>query len=110
MPNQIFKKDISNDALFNLLEEICYKHQNSYYVYNSNSYKKGIYNDLITNFIEFCKPYYHNSKRYKYLEKKLSQNSFSTVIRQICNNNKIKYLSQIKYDKSSYDIIYFIYI
>jgi hypothetical protein len=49
------------------------------------------------------------SKR-KYLEKKLSFNTFTTILRQICNFNKIKYISQIKYDKSSYGIEYYIYI
>ena len=54
-------------------------------------------------------PYYHISKR-KYLERKLTYNSFITVIRQICNFNKITYTSQLKYDKSTYDITYYIYL
>ena len=58
--------------------------------------------------IEECKPYYHLSKR-KYLEKKVTYNSFTTVLRQICNYNKIIYTSQIKYDKSKYEIVYYIY-
>ena len=45
----------------------------------------------------------------KYLDKKLNYNSFVTVIRQICNHLKITYTSQVKYDKSVYDIIYYIY-
>ena len=47
--------------------------------------------------------------RQKYLDKKLTYNSFTTVLRQICNFNKVKYVSQIKYDKSTYDIVYYIY-
>ena len=46
----------------------------------------------------------------KYLDKKLTYNSFTTILRQICNYNKITYTSQIKYDKSSYEITYYIYI
>ena len=34
--------------------------------------------------------YYHNSKK-KYLERKLTYNSFTTVLRQICNFNNITY-------------------
>ena len=67
-----------------------------------------MFNDTISNFIEECKPYYHLSKRI-YLERKLTYNSFVTIIRQICNFNKITYTSQIKYDKSTYDIMYYIY-
>ena len=67
-----------------------------------------MFNNVITDFITQCIPYYHLSKR-KYLDRKLSYNSFITIIRQICNFNNITYTSQIKYDKSTYDIIYFIY-
>jgi hypothetical protein len=107
MSTQIFKKDIPNELLFNLLESICMKNE-KHYVLNNESFKKGIYNESIINFIELCKPYYHNSKK-KYLEKKMTYNSFITIVRQICNYNKLTYTSQIKYNKSSYDIIYIIY-
>ena len=45
----------------------------------------------------------------KYLEKKQTYNSFTTIVRQICNFNKLTYTSKIKYNKSSYDIVYIIY-
>ena len=77
-------------------------------MFNHSSFKKGIFTNDIENFILLCKPYYHTSKL-KYLEKKLSYNSFTTIVRQICNFNGIMYTSQIKYDKSKYDIIYYIY-
>jgi hypothetical protein len=39
-------------------------------------------------------------------DRKLTYKSFNTIIRQICNFNKITYTTQIKYDKSVYDIVY----
>jgi hypothetical protein len=107
MSNQIFKQKIPNNLLFDLLEKICMK-TNDHYVMNNVSFKKGIYNSEIPKFLEICSPYYHLSKR-KYLEKNLNSRSFSTVVRQICNSNQIKYISKIVYDKSSYDIFYYIY-
>jgi hypothetical protein len=107
MSTQIFKKHIEKDTLFELLNEICLKNE-KFYTFNINAFKKGIYNESIPKFIEFCIPYYHVSKR-KYLEKQITHKSFSTVLRQICNFNKIKYTTQIKYDKSTYDIVYYIY-
>ena len=107
MSIQIFKKNIPIELLFNLLDDICIKNEKHYYL-NINSFKKGVYNESIQNFFTSCKEYYHNSKK-KYLERKLTYNSFTTVIRQICNFNKITYTSQIKYDKSTYDIVYYIY-
>jgi hypothetical protein len=107
MSNQIFKQNVPNEAVINLLDSICIKNE-KYYTMDGISYKKGIYTGSIVEFIDFCKPYYHNSKK-KYLERKLSYNSFITILRQICNCNNITYTSQIKYENSSYDMIYYIF-
>ena len=107
MSTQIFKKDIPNELLFTLLECICMKNE-KHYILNTESFKKGLFNGSIQKFIESCKEYYHNSKKI-YLEKKLTYNSFITIVRQICNYNKLTYTSQIKYNKSDYDIVYIIY-
>ena len=104
--SQIFKQSIPNNILFDLLDTICVK-KNALYIFNLDAYKKGIYNDSFPSFLERCKTYYHISKR-KYLEKKLTYNSFTTILRQICKFNKITYTTQIKYDKSNYDIYYYI--
>ena len=107
MSIQIFKHRVPDELLIKLFNNIAIK-CDKYYVLNNNSYKKGIFNDIIPTFISKCIPYYHVSKQ-KYLERKLTYNSFITIIRQICNFNKITYTSQLKYDKSTYDIIYYIY-
>jgi hypothetical protein len=107
MSSQIFKGHVPNELLIKLFDDIAVKSE-KYYVINNNSYKKGMFNNLIEDFIKQCIPYYHLSKR-KYLERKLTYNSFITIIRQICNFNNITYTSQIKYDKSTYDIMYYIY-
>ena len=107
MSTQIFKNKLPNNILFELLDKICLKNE-KYYTFNNESFKKGVYNNSIQDFINICIPYYHISKR-KYLEKKLSHKSFVTVLRQICNFNNIKYTSQISYFKSTYDILYYVY-
>lgn len=107
MTNQIFKKPIPNENLFALLESLCIKHD-KYYEFNYDAYKKGLFTEMLATFIESCKSYYHISKQ-KYLDRKLSYNNFVTILRQICNFNKVTYTSVIKYDKSAYNIIYYIY-
>ena len=107
MSNQIFKNNVPNELLFDLLEKICVK-TTKYYYFNIDSFKKGIFTQDINQFFEQCKPYYHISKK-KYLEKKITYNTFITVLRQICNFNKIIFTSQIKYDKSKYNIVYYVY-
>jgi len=108
MSSQIFKKKVPTDLFFTLLDSICLKNE-KHYTFNLNAFKKGVFNGKIEGFLNDCLPYYHFSKK-KYLEKKITYNSFTTVLRQICNYNKITYTSQIKYDKSSYEITYYIYI
>jgi hypothetical protein len=108
MSIQIFKKEVPTNILLNLLDEICMKNEKNY-TFNVDSFKKGVFKELIQQFIEDIRGFYHISKQ-KYLNRKLTYNSFTTILRQICNFNKIHYTSQIKYDKSKYDIVYYIYI
>jgi hypothetical protein len=107
MSTQIFKNIIPTEKIFHLLDLLCIKNE-KHYIFDTNSFKKGLFTQEINKFLEECKPYYHISKR-KYLEKKVTYNNFTTVMRQICNFNKIIYTSQIKYDKSKYEIIYYIF-
>ena len=107
MSSQIYKSEVPKDVLFNFLDNICIKNEKNY-ILNSMAFKKGLFNESIVEFFKSIYQHYHNSKK-KYLDKKLTYNSFITVIRQICNNLKITYTSQVKYDKSVYDIIYCIY-
>lgn len=107
MSSQIFKNKIPNELLFTLLENICLK-TDKYYIFNNDSFKKGVYKEFFGIFIDTCRPYYFISK-YKYLDKKLCYKSFVTIMRQICKCNNIVYTSKIKYDKSNYDIFYYIY-
>jgi len=108
MVSQIFKKPIPNVILFSLLDKIAFKTEKRY-ILNYNSYKKGLLDDTIIDFMKQCKEYYFISKQ-KYSDRKLNYNSFITVVRQISNYNKVTYTSQIKYSKSEYDIEYSIYI
>jgi len=107
MSTQIFKRPIPKQILINLLDSICLKNE-KHYILNSEIFKKGVFQNIIQKFIEELNEYYHNSKK-KYIERKLTYTNFTTIVRQICNYNKITYTSKIKYDKSKYDIVYYIY-
>ena len=107
MSTQIFKFEFPSSLLFNLLDNICMKND-KHYLLTHECFKKGTFNNCIQDFVESCKSYYHKSKQH-YLERKLNFNNFTTIIRQICNYNKLTYTSQIKYSNSKYDIVYIIY-
>lgn len=107
MSYQIFKNNVPRELLHELFNDICLKNE-KFYTFNIDSFKKGVFKESIPKFLENCIQYYHISKR-KYLEKKLTYTSFTTILRQICKANNIIYISQIKYDKSTYNIVYYIY-
>ena len=108
MSSQIFKHNISEEILFELLEKICEKNEKNFFVFNNTSFKKGLFNNSLADFIEVCRPCYHISK-VKYLDRKLTYRMFTTIVRQVCNSNQITYTSKVKYDKSNYEIVYYIY-
>jgi len=108
MSNQIFKNDFPNDILFNLLDEIFYQKTTKCYIINNSSFKRAVHKDLVKDFCNELKEHYHVSKTF-YVERDLNYSKFMTIIRQICNKKHISFSTQIKYDKSSYDIYYFIY-
>jgi hypothetical protein len=108
MSNQVFKQIIPDVILFDFLKKNCHEKTKCYYIVNKSSYKKA---DMNKSLIELCntiKPYYHTSKM-NYIVRSLNYNNFLTLIRQICNCNKISYESNIKYDRSNYEIYYYIY-
>ena len=107
MPGQIFKTLIEKEFFFEFLEKNCVK-QKDHYLVNKISFKKALYNNSLNNFCMQIKNNYYKSKQY-YVTRKLTYSKFTTIIRQICKSLEIKYESQIKYDKSVYNIVYRIF-
>ena len=108
MPNQIFRSIIYRDTLFILLDKICNKIDNKYYLLDTMAFKKAVYHNLLDEFCTSIRDNYYLSKQY-YATRKLDYNKFVTIIRQICKSINCNYVSQIIYDKSSYSISYKIY-
>lgn len=107
MLKQIFKLQVPISCLYNLLDKICTKYEN-YYLVNIDSYKKMLFHTYENTFIEELREYYHTSKHF-YLDRKLTYNSFTNIIRQICKSNNLNFASKIKYNESKYNIEFFIY-
>ena len=99
---------ITNEYFFALLEKICLLSNDKCYVINNDSFKKMKMMELYEELVKELKPHYKASKQH-YLERPAKYNYFTTLVRHICKANKIMYSSKIKYDKSKYEIIYYIY-
>jgi len=107
MTSQIFKNNIPNSMLFELLDKICFK-TDKYYLIDMNAYRKLMFHNYNIGFCEKLKDYYNLSKLF-YLERKMVYNSFTNIVRQICKLNNIMFTSQIKYNESKYNIDFFVY-
>ena len=107
MNSQIFKERVPLTILYNLLDLIALKKE-TYYVVDMNAYKKMIYNEYHNEFCNNLKQYYHNGKHF-YLERKMTYNSFTTILRQICKQEAVMFTSKINYNKSKYNIEYTIF-
>lgn len=103
---QIFKEKVPILILYNLLENISDKNENNY-TFDLNSYKKMLYHNYQTEFFNEIIKYYHESKKF-YINRALTYNSFTNILRQICKNNNITYTTKIKYIESEYNIVYYI--
>lgn len=106
MTSQIFKSKPDISYLKNLLENIS-EQDNDKYIINNASFKKGVMFNYIEEFCELIKENYYDSKKF-YIERKMTYKYFLTIIRQICKINDINYQTETKYNKSTYEIVYFI--
>jgi hypothetical protein len=107
MLKQIFRKNVSPELIFTLLEKICLKTDKYYYI-DANAFKKMIFHNYHVDFLKELEGFYHTSKQF-YLSREFTYNSFTNILRQICKSNAIMFTSQIKYNESKYNIDYFIY-
>ena len=104
MGTQLFKTNVPIENIWNFIKLIA-EEKDTNYILTKILYKQAEYNNQLIDFINFLKPYYYKSKLY-YLERKLDYVKFMTIIRQICNANKIEYVSKIIYNNSGYEIEY----
>ena len=103
----IFNEKISNIDFFNFLKIYC-NFEKNFYIFDTNIYKKYIYEkENLKLFINNLKTLY-KTKYLFYLNRDLTFNNFSTILRHICKSNNIDYHKKIQYYKNSYNIIYYI--
>ena len=108
MTSQLFKENIPMTILYDFLEKICVKDTvNNWFIFSKSAFKKAEIYNLLTSFKEEIKPYYYTSKQY-YIDRDLTFIRFTTVIKQICNLNNIEIISKIIYNKSKYEMEYYI--
>jgi hypothetical protein len=107
MSTQIFKSQVPRYVLFEFLEK-CSVKKDKCYVFSKASFKKAIFLNIVEPLYVKLDKYYFISKKI-YLNRKRTYKNFNTVLRQVCKNIHVPFSSEIKYDKSTYEIIYTIF-
>ena len=108
MSEQIFKQKVEKELLYNFLVEITDEStNNSFFLLSKTSYKRARFHKKILLFYEKILDNYYNCKK-RYITRAKNYKNFITVIRQICKSHCIPFISKIKYQKSTYEIQYFI--
>jgi hypothetical protein len=99
---------ITNEYFYSILDKICLLKNDKFYIINNDAFKKMKFLDLYQEFIDNLKPFYKASKQH-YLTRPPKYTGFLTLLRHVCKSNELIYSSKIKYDKSQYEIIYYVY-
>ena len=108
MASQLFKTIVPKEDFVTFLSTCCdFDDNNNVYIVSNNSYKRAQLSETLQPFLDSIIECYHKSKQH-YVSRKMNYTRFITVIRQICKSNTIPYVSKIRYDRSSYEIIYYI--
>ncbi len=110
MTNQVFKKNGPPLSIFlKFIDVITLHRTDAFFLITNDSYKKACYEKCLHNFVDELKPYYKSNKLL-YIDRQMNYKRLLTVIRQLCNFHNIVYSSEIRYDKSTYQIRYKLYI
>lgn len=107
--SQVFKKPVPKNILFHFLDRIGCQKTDKCYIVDITAFKRAIYNNDLEIFVKSIKEYYYMSK-FHYLDiTNANHNKFNTIIRQLCKCNAIAFSKYIKYDKSTYSVVYNVY-
>ena len=107
MTSQIFKTAPPKEILFEFLGISCEKNKNKY-EFSKVNFKKALINNTIKPFCNDLCVHYYKSKQF-YITRDMSYKHFVTIIRQLCKYHHIAFTSEMKYNKSNYEIVYSIF-
>ena len=105
--SQLFKKNVEKQDLYDFLESVCVPSEENHYLIDNSTFKRAVLTEKLQPFLDTIKECYHISKQF-YVTRTIKYTSFLTILRQICKSNCIAYTSKIHYERSDYEIKYYI--
>lgn len=110
MVNKIFKNAYPMDKFILFCKTFlqCEKGNKCTYHITFDVFKQLEFHGIIQRFLEDLKEYYYPSK-HLYLTRKITYKRFATILRQICRNIDLPFISKIVYNHNQYSTIYIIH-
>ena len=107
--SQLFKNPYPIEKLKEYIIKLCEPGEKpTTYIFTKISYRRAHLAGNVVEFLKSAAPYYHKSKQ-KYADiSEIAYRPTATVLRQLCKSHNMDVESRIKYDKSSYEIDYYI--
>ena len=106
MNSQLFKEIVPYQILLQFLNENCHI-EDGFHVFSKVNFRKANFHNRVKPLCESIVNYYHVSKRY-YVNRTMDYCRFTTILRQLCRLHNLPYTSRMIYNKSTYDILYYI--
>lgn len=107
----LYRDAITDAPLRKVLEQVAPRiegAQCAWYRFDGSSFRKMVFMRLHEPFLEAIRPHYFPAKWRKYGDKEITYNSFTTLLRQICNATGRSFYTKHVYDHSVCNTVYFV--
>lgn len=108
MKLNLSNSNLSKESFIKFLETIAIFKTDTYFYITPDSYKKANYNNSLNTFINDISSCYPKSKQY-FINRPFNYKRLCTILRQLSNEFSFTYVTELKYDHSTYAISYKIY-
>lgn len=107
----LYRTAISDAPLLAVLEQVAPRiegAQCAWFRFDGSSFRKMAFMRSYEPFLEAIRPCYFPAKWRKYGDKEITYNSFTTLLRQICNATGRAFYTKHVYDHSVCNTVYFV--
>ena len=105
----LFRTVVNIEPLVSILEKVSVRiDDNKWFQFDNSAFRKMVFQNIHQPFLDVVKEYYYPAKWRQYGNKELTYNSFTTILRQLCNEVGRTFYTKHVYDHSICNTVYFI--
>ncbi len=105
----LFRAAVNIQPLMEILEKVSVRiDEDKWFQFDISAFRKMVFQNIHQPFLNVVKDYYYPAKWRKYGNKELTYNSFTTILRQLCNEVGRTFYTKHVYDHSVCNTVYFI--